>query len=297
MPWPGILHLDHLGAPGPQLLHDDAHVLLRHIDHQLLIGLQPLAVGAELGDHPGTGDLELESLAPHGLHQDAEVELAPTGHTVGVGTVGLLHPQRHIALQLPVQAVLQLAAGDVLPIPPGERTVVDDEVHRDGGLLHRNPLHPLGHVHRGEGLADFDLLEPGERHDVAGLRLLDLHPVQPIEGVEPGDPVPLDIFSFRDQPGLAQREENDVVAHPDPSPLDAPDRDPADEAREVEGRDQHLERPLRIALGLRHMIQNGLEQRARDWSPASPDRRWRCRPGSTYKGRERRAVRGWPRGR
>ena len=138
---------------------------------------------------------------------------------------------------------------------------------------------------------------PDERHDISGLRLLDLHPVQPIEGVEPGDPVPLDIFSFRHQPRLAQREQNDVVAHPHPPPLDPPDGDPADEAGEVEGGDQHLERTLGVTLGLRHVIQNGLEQRRRDWSPACPDRWWRCPPGLTYKGRARRAARGWPRGR
>ena len=74
--------------------------VLRHIDHELLVRLQPLPIGAQLGDDPGPGDLELEPLPPHGLHQDAEVELAPAGDGVGVGAVGLLHPERHVALQL-----------------------------------------------------------------------------------------------------------------------------------------------------------------------------------------------------
>jgi len=43
---------------------------------------------------------------------------------------------------------------------------------------------------------------------------LDLHPIQSVEGVEPGHPIPLDIFSFRHQTRLAQREETGDAAEP-----------------------------------------------------------------------------------
>src|SRR4051812_22343704 len=100
------------------------------------------------------------------------MKLAPTGDGVGVGTVGLLDPERHVALQLPKETVPQLAAGDVLSVAAGEGAIVDDEVHRDGGLLDRDSLHPFGMIHRGEGLADLDGLESGERDDVACFGLL-----------------------------------------------------------------------------------------------------------------------------
>ncbi len=63
---------------------------------------------------------------------------------MGVGAVGLLHPERHVALQLPVQPVLELPAGDELPVPAGEGAVVHDEVHRDRRLLDRDAREPLG---------------------------------------------------------------------------------------------------------------------------------------------------------
>ena len=121
----------------------DAHVLLGDVDHELLVRLQPLAVGTEPGDDPRPRHLELVALAPHRLHQDAEVELAASRDGVGVGAVGLLDPERHVALQLPEQPVPDLAAGDVLPVPAGERAVVDDEVHRDRRLLDRDAQQPL----------------------------------------------------------------------------------------------------------------------------------------------------------
>ena len=62
-------------------------------------------------------------------------------------------------------------------------------------------------------------------------------------------------------PGLAQRQQGHLVAHPHPAALDPADRDAAEEAREVERRDQHLERALGIALGRRHVVEDGLEER------------------------------------
>ena len=49
MPCPGFFISSHLAAPRAQLLDDDADVLLGHVDHQLLVRLQPLAVGARRG--------------------------------------------------------------------------------------------------------------------------------------------------------------------------------------------------------------------------------------------------------
>ena len=143
-PLPRILHLGQLAPARPQLLHDDAHVLLGHVDHQLLVRLEPLAVRPQLGDDPRPRHLELVPLAPHRLHQDAEVELAPAGDGVGIGAVGLLHPERHVPLQLAEQPVPELPAGDVLPVPSGERAVVHDEVDRDRRLLDRDAGEPLG---------------------------------------------------------------------------------------------------------------------------------------------------------
>ena len=39
----------------------------------------------------------------------------------------------------------------------------------------------------GDGLADVDVLDAGQADDVAGRRLVDLDPLQPVEGEELGD--------------------------------------------------------------------------------------------------------------
>src|SRR5213083_98599 len=66
-------------------------------------------------------DLELVSLAPHRLHQDAEVQLAAARDGERVGSVRILDPQRHVALQLSIQPLAQLPAGHELAFTPRER--------------------------------------------------------------------------------------------------------------------------------------------------------------------------------
>ncbi len=51
---PRILHLQHPGAPRPELLDDDPKELLRDIDRELLIRLESLAVRTLAGDDSGT---------------------------------------------------------------------------------------------------------------------------------------------------------------------------------------------------------------------------------------------------
>src|SRR5690606_6558172 len=139
-----------------------------------------------LQDHPRARHLELVTLAPHRLHQDAEVQLTASAHRVGVGRVGGFDPERDVALQLLEEPVPELARGDELAFPAREWRVVDYHVHRDGRLLDRNSLEPLGMIDCSEGLADLDPLEAGQRDDVACLGGRDLDPRQALEVEQPG---------------------------------------------------------------------------------------------------------------
>src|SRR3989304_2416480 len=56
------------------------------------------------GDAARAGDLELVAFAPHRLHQDREVEFPASRYRPGIGGVGVLDPERDIALQLAVQS-------------------------------------------------------------------------------------------------------------------------------------------------------------------------------------------------
>src|SRR5690606_20190215 len=59
----------------------------------------------------------------------------------------------------------------------------------------------------------------------------------------------------------AEWQECDLVADGEPPALDAADRDPAEEGREVERGDQHLERTVRIARWGRHVLEDRIEER------------------------------------
>ncbi len=119
--WPK--HLDHHAA-----------VLLRHLDVDFLHRLQHLAgVRIFAQDHFGRADLELVALAAHRLDQDGQVQLAAAADQEGVGRVGRLDAQRHIALQLALQALLQLAAGAPGALAAGKGDVFTPKVMRTVG--------------------------------------------------------------------------------------------------------------------------------------------------------------------
>src|SRR6059036_1323028 len=63
------------------------------------VGRGSLPVRPLPGDDPRPTHLELVPLAPHRLHQNAEVQLPAPRHGERLGIVRLLHSQRHVLLQ------------------------------------------------------------------------------------------------------------------------------------------------------------------------------------------------------
>src|SRR5688572_22018482 len=184
----GVLHLEHLAAAAAELFDHDAGVFVGDVDHDLFVGFEGFAVFAFAGDDARAGDGELVALTPHGLHENAEVQLAAAGHGHRVGRVRVLDAQRDVALELLVKSIAQLPAGDVLPIASGKRGVVDDEVHREGRLFDGDAGEPLGPQRIRDGGADLDAFDTRQRDDLAGRRLLDLLALEALEPVEPRDP-------------------------------------------------------------------------------------------------------------
>ena len=68
-------------------------------------------------------------------------------------------------LELTIEAILDLAARDVLALQARERRVVDHEDHRERGLVDRHERHRLGVVGRGERVAREDVLEASDGDD------------------------------------------------------------------------------------------------------------------------------------
>ena len=177
----------HLALAGGHELGDGAQVLLGDVDGHALDGLVALAVDGA-GDHLGLADGQLESLTAHLLHEDRQRQLAAPLDLPGVGPGGGQDPQGHVADELAVQAVLDLAGGDLGALgAPGHRGGVDADGHGDGRVVHGDERQGAGVLGVHKGLADGDVLDPGDGDDVAGVRLLCGLAIQPLGDEELGD--------------------------------------------------------------------------------------------------------------
>src|SRR5207253_7905207 len=113
-------HLEQLAAPAAELFHHRALAGLLDVDREHLVGLAAHAVDL-LEHHAGPRHRELVALAAHVLQQDREMQLAAAVHDEGVGVDGVLDPHGDVALGLALQALADLAAGDVLAFLPRAR--------------------------------------------------------------------------------------------------------------------------------------------------------------------------------
>ena len=72
---------------------------------------------------------KLVALPPHVLHEDAQVQGASATHDEGLRRLARGHPKGQVALQLPIQPLLDLPAGHELALPPRKGAGVDRECH------------------------------------------------------------------------------------------------------------------------------------------------------------------------
>ncbi|MBG9885166.1 hypothetical protein ABE10_00905, partial [Bacillus toyonensis] len=166
-------HSLHAAFAAGEKLRDRAEVLLRRIDREMLERLLDLAVLSLASDHLRLAHGELEALPPHVLDEDRQCQLSAPLHLPGVGTADVYDLQRHVSDELTVQAVLHHAGGELVPLDlADQRRGVRADRHRDRRVVDgdgRERTHVLG---IGDRLADRDLLDPRDRHDVAGRRAL-----------------------------------------------------------------------------------------------------------------------------
>src|SRR6185312_54586 len=180
-PVPVDRHVSELGATGAERLHDGALVLDIDVDGQRLVGLVHLAVD-DLRQHLGARYRELVAFASHVLDQNRQVQLAATGDAQDIRLVSVLDAQGDVALQLALQPLAQLAAGDILPLAAGVGRGVDLKVHRQGRLVDADRRQARGRERVAHRQADVHILDAGDRHDVPGKGLLHRGSLQAVEG-------------------------------------------------------------------------------------------------------------------
>ena len=102
-----------------------------------------------------------------------------------VGRVGKgLHPQRQVLLQFFLQAVVDVAAGDILSLLAEERRIVDGKEHAHGGLVDGNGRQRLGILKVADGVAYLKFLQTDDGTDVATVHLLSAHMGHALKSVQ-----------------------------------------------------------------------------------------------------------------
>ena len=166
---------------------------------------------------------------------------------------GFVDTQRHVVLQLFLQAVPQLAAGNELAFTASQRAGVDAEVHGQRRLVNlehgqRRRVQRIGH-----GDANADVGDAVDQHDFAGASFGGLHPLQALEGQHLVDAA-LEGFAVR------PFHHHHVHHRANGAGIDAADPNAANEGGEVDRRDLQLQGCSRIAFVRRHVAQNGVKQ-------------------------------------
>ena len=198
-------------------------------------------------------DRELVALSPHRLDQHGEVQLAATRHAKFVRIVQLLDAQGDIVFQLGVEALLDLAARQVLALAPGERRLVDLERHADRRFVDFQRRQGLGMFAVADRVGNLQVLDTAEHDDIAGAGLLDRHPLQSAETEQ--------VRKLRVSHRSIRPRDTDPALRPGHTAADAPDAEHTEVGAVIEARHLQLEGAVEFDLGRRHVFDDGLEQR------------------------------------
>src|SRR5205085_1315741 len=214
-----VVHADQLALAVAHQLHNAAHVLLGHVDDEVLDGLEERAVLVAAHDDLRLADAQLVALAAHVLDEDAQVQQAAPAHLEGVLVFGLLDLQGDVGLQLLHQPLAEVAAGDVLALAAGEGRVVDAEHHGQRRRLDVGGLERLGVEEVADAVGDVDRVEADQRDDVSGGGLVDGLAAQSVEH--------LDLLGLGLHDLAIALDDADLLAALDAAVVDAADADAA----------------------------------------------------------------------
>src|ERR1700682_1147095 len=114
------------------------------------------------------------------------MQLAASRYCPSIGGIGVFNSERDVSLQLLEQPFPDLARSDEFSVLSGEWRVVDQKIHRDRRLLHRDTGQSLRMLEIGHSEADLDALQAGERDNLTGGSLWNFDAVQSFVGEQSG---------------------------------------------------------------------------------------------------------------
>src|ERR1019366_2897617 len=213
------------------MLHDHADEFLGDIDSEVFDRLHQFAADV-LGDDLGLADHQFITFTAHHLDQDGKLQLAAAQNLERIHAPGFFHAQRDVGEQLFVEALTQVARGDVGAFASAKRRRVDGKEHRNRRLVDDNGREGRGIFRIGNGLANGDAFDAGDRDDVAQR-------------------------SFRDVGALGVRH---VCAGLHGSIKNAGEGEAAEIVAVVEIRDQDLQRAVGVSLRRGNGVDDRLKQ-------------------------------------
>src|ERR1039458_314683 len=246
-----IVHLAHLGLARAELFDHHADVLLRDIDGEQFDGLHELAVDGA-GDDLRLADGEFETFAAHHFDEDGKLQFAAAHHGESVRR-NLIDADGDVGQQLLVQALGEVARGDVLAFASAEGRGVDHELHGDGGLVDDDVGQRIGGLEAGDGFADGDAGDAGDGDDIAQFGLGDVGALESVKAEQLGD---LDLLDLAVELGDA-----DFLAGAQRAVEDARDGQAAEVVAVIKICDQDLQRRGGVAGGRRNGLHDGFKQR------------------------------------
>ena len=173
-------------------------------------------------------------------------------HDEGVGGKAGLDAEREVLFELALEALLQVAGGDIFSVLPEERRIVDGEEHAHRRLVDGDRRQGLGIVVVGDGIANLESVDAHQGADVAATGFVDIGLAKAFEDHEL-----LDLLLLDNVIALA---EADVLSAAERTAGDAADCDTADVGGILKGTDEHLRSTL-YHFGSRNDLEDGVEQR------------------------------------
>ena len=112
-------------------------------------------------------DHEFVAFAAHHFDQNRKLEFAAAHDDENVGRAGVFDAKRNIRQQFFLQALAQVARGNVLAFAAREGRSVDGELHGDRGFVDHDVRQRRGIDGVSDGLADGNAFDSGDGDDVA----------------------------------------------------------------------------------------------------------------------------------
>ena len=183
------------------------------------------------------------------------MHFATAHYAEGIVGGGIFHTQGNVLQQLALQAVTDLAAGDVLAFLAGKRGIVDGEGHLNGRIVDLNKGQRLNLAGVAHSVADGNIGQTGKGNNITGSGLLNGLAAVCLKVKQLGD------AAGHVQVGVVPVANLNSLANLDDTVLHAANAHAAHKVVVVHAGNQHLHRGFGFTLRRGNVLQDGIKQR------------------------------------